>query len=162
MIGLMRKLRRGVRSFLERPSRGLLIRLPEWLPGREALVERVGIRRTLQKFDAERPGVWKFGPKGYQWVTEFTPEEAYGLPLRKEQMHVADVVVVGPDGQFITVNNLFLPTGTAYEQDYFERRLAAELKRMEEKGEIEAIGLDATGYVRRSIMDFNLYTMTSV
>lgn len=162
MFPFLRGIREAVRGFYETLTRGTLRRLSLALIGRTPLVRRFGIEPALRRFGEERSEVWKFGPRGYDWVTVETLPSAIGKPIARNQMHVADVVVVGPDGQFITINNLFWPTGRAWDKELFTRRLAAELKRMERGGEIHSIGADATGYVLRSTVEYNLYTMTRV
>jgi len=78
-------------------------------------------------------------------------------PLNNQQIH-ADGTLIGPDGQFIHVS-LALPTGTMYDEKKFKSRLAAELKRMEEKGKVSHIE-DASAYVKKAVMDFDFYLST--
>jgi len=76
----------------------------------------------------------------------------------KNQMIQADGTLIGPDGQFIHVT-ITLPTGTMYDEQKFKRRLAAELKHMEQQGKVAHIE-DASDYVKRSVLDFDFYLTT--
>jgi len=74
------------------------------------------------------------------------------------QMIQADGTLIGPDGQFIHAT-ITLPTGTMYDEQKFKRRLAAELKHMEKQGKVSHIE-DASGYIKKSVLDFDFYLTT--
>lgn len=152
--GLFRRWYERIMEGFRRRAVGLLTRVPRRLVPvvRERIAPR--LRETYRR-EFEREITWR--------TTRWTRERVV-IPLEEvtpgpNQWLTADVTLIGRDGQVI---HLTLDTFVheRFRPSKFRRRLAAELKHMENTGLIEPIGRP-TPYVRRALLSIDWYLTTS-
>jgi len=135
------------------------------LPPNYARLARIGRMRTgfLRRTFAEPLLKWldEQTPKRREFRTSFWFwSKPYADPT---MIHVTphswisvNVTLLTPDGRLIMVQDLRLRTGRGWDREAFERRLAAELKRLESEGDIGPVP-HPSALVRSSVVLLSAY-----
>uniref|UniRef100_A0A7C4W742 Uncharacterized protein n=1 Tax=Fervidobacterium pennivorans TaxID=93466 RepID=A0A7C4W742_FERPE len=127
------------------------------VPEVERLRQEFIVRRLLQDIIETRPHIYDF--KTSRWIYSYPVTRPEDIRVTKGSWIAVDVVLRGPDGQLIRVIDLKMPPGRPWDREVFFKRLAAELARKSEKGEIQPI-YQASAYLAASLVDYVAYKVT--